>query len=113
MMIPACDVVERAAAVEPFRFVGCRSGGFCFVVDIRCVDIRWVDIRWGAAHLEDVALFVATDAFPFALPGFVTDPEALAAEEEGVDPLADFGREAEEGLVGVLDHAVGGDLVSD
>lgn len=77
MMVPACEVVERAAAVEPFRFV--------------------VDPQCGEAHLLDVALFVTPDEFRLALPGFVSDPEVLAAEEEGVDPLADFGWEAEEG----------------
>ena len=83
MMVPACEVVERAAAVEPF----------CFVVDPRSV----VEPQCGEAHLLDVALFVTPDAFQIALPGFVSDPEVLAAEEEGVDPLADFGWEAEEG----------------
>lgn len=76
-MIAACEVVERAAAVGLSRLV--------------------VNPRCGVAPLDDLSMLVARFLIPFALPGMVPDPEILAAEDKGVDSLADFGREAEEG----------------
>lgn len=48
----------------------------------------------------------SADVVPPVLFGRVADPEGLPAEDEGVDPEADFGGEAEEGQAGVAGHAV-------